>query len=114
MHVVKLETLEMLGNNTLNVVKLETLEMLGNNTLKFNNTMNAFIWMYVLILSHTRFKVSPLSIVASLAIASLVEWLSVLLQTKCSWARVPLQSNAFVIIRNIILHQFLFYLKICE
>ena len=45
------------------------------------------IYLCVLIMSRTRFRVNPHSIVASLA-----KWLSVRLRIKWLWVRVPLQS----------------------
>ena len=49
-----------------------------------NNTKHE---LYVLVMSRTRFRVNPHSIVASLA-----KWLSVRLRTKWFWVRVQLQS----------------------
>ena len=50
-------------------------------------------WLYVLIMSHSRFRLNLQSIVAWLfAIASFANWLSVRMRTKWLWARVQLQS----------------------
>ena len=55
-------------------------------------------WLYVLVISRTRFRVSPYSIVSPIWHSSLAEQLSVLLRTKWFWVRAKLQS--LVIIDN--------------